>query len=91
MTKDIHDETRHNFPSDYTIKVIGKNSLSFEGEVIALIRKHFPNLGEGAVKHNKSKEKNYLALSITLYVESKQDLDNLYQALSDHPLVLFAL
>lgn len=91
MNDDNQEETRHKFPCDYTIKVIGKASTSFEGEVVAIIRKHFPKLGEGAVKHNKSKEKNYLALSVKLRVQSKAELDALYEELSDNPLVLFTL
>lgn len=92
MTDEIKEgETLMEFPCDFTIKIIGKTSDQFEGEVIALVRKHFPNLGEGAVKMNHSKENNYLALSVTLRVESKPPLDNLYQDLTDSPLVIFVL
>lgn len=89
--KPENEETLMTFPCDFTIKIIGKASDTFEAEVITLVRKHFPNLGEGAVRHNHSKENNYLALSVHLTADSKQQLDGLYKDLSDSPLVIFAL
>jgi uncharacterized protein len=92
MTKeDPRRDTLLTFPCDYIVKVIGKTSDTFEGEVIALVRKIFPKLGEGAVKLNQSKENTYIALTISLKVDSKQQLDLLYKDLSDSPHVIFAL
>ncbi len=79
------------FPCHFTVKIAGKASESFEGEMIRIVRKHFPKLGEGAVKPNQSKKSNYVSLSIELWVESKEPLDALYKDLSENPLVLFTL
>ncbi len=90
MTDDTN-ETRLEFPCDFTLKVIGKADSEFEAQVVSLVRAYFPNLGEGAIKLKPSKNQNYIALSVTVHATSKQPLDDLYQALSDNPLVLFAL
>ena len=79
------------FPCEYALKIIGSNSQVFEEQMLVLLRQHFPMIGEGAVKLRLSSEQKYLALSVTLWVEHKETLDNLYQELSTHPLVLFAL
>ena len=84
-------ETLLEFPCEFTIKIIGKAEESFEIEVLTLVRKHFPDTLEGALKLNHSRQKNYLAYSVSLQVQDQQTLDALYQDLSDSPLVLFAL
>lgn len=89
--KDVSGETIMSFPCEFTIKIIGLTSETFEAEVISIVRKHFPNLGEGAIKLNHSKEKKYLAYSVTLWVEEKRSLDDLYQSLSESQHVIFAL
>lgn len=84
-------ETLLEFPCEFTIKIIGKSNETFEVEVLTLVRKHFPDTLEGALKLKHSKQKNYLAYSVTLWVESKETLDALYQDLSDCPQVIFTL
>ncbi len=80
------------FPCEFTFKVIGPaaNDL-FESEVLQIFRHHFPSLGEAAISSKLSKNDKYRALSITVTATSQSQLDNIYQVLSHHPLVLFAL
>lgn len=85
------DPSLLDFPCDFTFKVIGKANLSFEAEVLMIIRQHFPNLGEGAIKLNTSSKDNYLALTITVLAQSQDQLDNAYRALSQNPNVIFVL
>lgn len=84
-------ETLLEFPCQYTLKVIGRTSKDFEAEAVRIVREHFPNLGEGAISLKQSKESNYLALSISLWVEDKPSLDALYEALSQSPHTIFVL
>jgi len=78
----MSDETLLEFPCDFPIKIMGANSVEFEAEILRIVREHVPNLGEGAVRQNQSTKGNYLALTVTVRAESKQQLDNLYRALS---------
>lgn len=79
------------FPCDFTIKVFGLGSDEFEAEVLMLVHKHVPNLSERAIQSRPSENGKYRALSITVHVDSKEQLDNLYRALSSSPHVLMAL
>lgn len=79
------------FPCDFTFKVIGLASAEFEGEVLKIFRQHFPQLGEGAIRLNHSKNDKYVALSITVFASSQEQLDETYRSLSNEPQVLFAL
>ncbi|HET9843244.1 MAG TPA: DUF493 domain-containing protein [Gammaproteobacteria bacterium] len=90
-SEDQNRETLLKFPCDYTIKIIGNTSQEFEAEVISIVRKHFPNIGEGAVTQKLSKESKYLAMSVSLWVENQKSLDNLYKELTSSPFTIFVL
>lgn len=79
------------FPCEFVIKIFGVASDEFEMEVITIIRKHIKELGENAIRSRPSKDGKYLALTITIDAESKEQIDEIYRSLSSSPLVLMAL
>ncbi len=79
------------FPCEFAIKVFGVASDEFETEVLSIIHKHIPNLSENAIRTRPSKDKKYLALTVTVFVESQLQLDDIYRELTSNPLVLMAL
>lgn len=79
------------FPCDFPIKVMGKNSANFANEIKAIFIKHFPQLNEDKVNLKPSKGNKYLSVSVTVNAQSKEQLDNLYQELTAHPQVVMAL
>jgi putative lipoic acid-binding regulatory protein len=79
------------FPCDFVIKVFGVASDTFENQILSIIRQHCPDLHESAVRSRPSKDGKYLALSITVHVESQAELDAIYQDLTASPFVLMAL
>lgn len=85
------EDTLLEFPCDFCIKVMGLSSHEFDVVVAEIVRKHAPDLGEGAVKTRPSKGGKYLAVSVTITATSKKQLDCIYQDLTDHELVLMSL
>ncbi len=94
------EETLLEFPCQFPIKAMGKTSvpahpqstyLEFDLLVVEIIRRHVSDLHEGAVTTRPSKDGTYLAVTVTVEASSKQQLDAIYQDLSDHPHVLMAL
>ena len=79
------------FPCDFVVKVMGKAHDEFEKTVYTIIKKHFPDIADNSIKQRHSKDRNYLALSITVHAESKQQLDSLYQDLSSNNQIIMAL
>lgn len=79
------------FPCQFPIKAMGKNSAEFEALVVALVRKHAPDLGEAAVISRNSKEGKYLSVTITVHATSREQLDNIYRELTACEQVLMAL
>lgn len=85
------NETLLKFPCDFTIKVFGLGTDEFEAEVLMLIHKTLPNFSDRAIQSRPSENGKYRALSITVHVTSKEQLDDIYRALSASPHVLMAL
>lgn len=79
------------FPCNFPIKVMGKANIDFEVRILAIIRKHSPDLGEGAIKIRHSKEGTYMSITAMIPAKSKQQLDEIYQDLTAEKLVLLVL
>lgn len=84
-------ETLLKFPCDFPIKVVGQLSDEFEIAVLGIIRKHLPHFSDSAYQARPSNQGKYLALTITVHVMSKEQLDDIYRDLSSSPHVLMAL
>lgn len=79
------------FPCEFPIKAIGKATPEFQGAVLAVFRKHVPELGEGAITEHYSAGNNYLSLTITITATSQEQLDAIYSELSRSEHVVMAL
>jgi putative lipoic acid-binding regulatory protein len=85
------EETLFEFPCEFPIKAMGKTDVQIDLLVVEIIRRHVPDISEGAVKARPSKDGNFLAITVIIEASSKQQLDAIYQDLTDHPHVLYAL
>jgi putative lipoic acid-binding regulatory protein len=87
-----HDKTSPiQFPCDFMLKVMGKAQGEFESTVLAIVMQHFPTVDLSRMHKKFSQNNHYLSLSITVYAESKAQLDALYLALSGNPTILMVL
>ena len=79
------------FPCTFPLKAIGKNTANFEDHVVTIARNHIPQLDEASISSRPSNGDKYLGVTITFIAESQQQLDALYQELSDSEHVLMLL
>jgi putative lipoic acid-binding regulatory protein len=79
------------FPCDFPLKVMGRAGDEFEGAVLSILRRHVPDLSEGAITIRASSGGNYSALSIVVCATSRAQLDALYRDLTGSPHVVMAL
>ncbi len=70
---------------------MGRNAEQFDRLIIELIRKHAPDFPETAVSSKLSKRDKYLSVTVTIQAQSQQQLDAIYQDLTDCEPVLMAL
>ncbi|MDD5271184.1 MAG: DUF493 domain-containing protein [Methylovulum sp.] len=87
----MSEETLFEFPCTFPIKAMGKNDIELDVLVIEIVRRHAPDVNHSHIKTRPSKDGKFLAITATIEATSKQQLDAIYQDLTDHPLILFAL
>lgn len=84
-------ETLLTFPSLFPIKVMGSNVETFAQEIIELVKTHDPDFDDLRVEYRESSGGNYMGLTVTVNATSQDHLDDIYRALTGHPLVKVVL
>lgn len=79
------------FPCRFPIKAMGKAGADFDALVVQIVRRHAPDLTEGAVSSRPSKGGRWVSVTVTIQATSRKQLDAIYQALSDHDRVVMVL
>ena len=79
------------YPSDFPIKVMGAMQESFAQTIVELVVLHDPSFHAGKMEMRPSAKGTYLSLTVTVRATSREQLDNLYRALSSHPMVKVVL
>ena len=88
---DPRKESLIEYPSAFPIKVMGLNEEGFVHAVTAVAKEHDPFFDAATVELRDSKAGKYLGVTITVTGTSREQLDNLYRALSAHPMVKVVL
>jgi putative lipoic acid-binding regulatory protein len=79
------------YPSDFPIKIMGPRHDDFAHTLIDVVKQFDPGFQAETVELRPSAQGNYLALTVTVRATSREQLDNLYRALSSHPMVKVVL
>jgi len=79
------------FPCRFPIKIMGRNDTAFEFAVVQILRRHLPQLSEGAIQRRDSRQGNYASLTVIIDAQSREQLDAIYQDLTASDQVLMAL
>ncbi len=79
------------FPCQFPVKAIGRDTDEFEAIVTEIIRRHVPDLSDDAVTTRSSSGGKYLSVTATFIAESQEQLDAMYYELSSHEQVLMVL
>ncbi|WP_374593830.1 YbeD family protein [Aquabacterium sp.] len=85
------DDTLIEYPSAFPIKVMGANVDGFAQAMAEVALIHDPSFDAATIEMRASSGGNYIGLTITVTATSREQLDNLYRALTSHPLVRYVL
>ncbi|MEP6824128.1 MAG: DUF493 family protein [Ramlibacter sp.] len=88
---DTRKESLIEYPSQFPIKVMGANADGFVAAVTHIAKEFDPNFDAATIELRDSKAGNYLGVTITVTATSRAQLDDLYRALSTHPMVKVVL
>jgi len=87
----IERETLLEFPCKFPIKAMGRNEASFQTLVENIVLNHAEIYAEKPITTNPSSSGKYLSVTVTVEAQSKDQLDRIYQDLTDCEQVLVAL
>ncbi len=79
------------YPTDFPIKVMGANVDGFATAMARVAQAFDPAFDESTIERRPSKAGNYLGLTLTVHVTSREQLDELYRTLTTHPMVKVVL
>ena len=79
------------FPMAFPVKIMGLNNPAFPGIIRDLTVHHFPDFDSSTFGISYSKTKKYMALTVTVNAQSKDQLDDFYRALTSHSMVKVVL
>ena len=79
------------YPSDFPIKIMGPMHETFTAVIVDVVTQHDPEFHAGRLEERPSSKGNYLSLTATVRATSREQLDDLYRALSSHPMVKVVL
>ncbi len=84
-------ESAIKFPCHFPIKIMGKAHEDLKEAVIAILNQHAPEFSSDDLKIKPSNAGNYHSITATIHAKSREQLDAIYQALTEHELILMAL
>ena len=79
------------YPSLFPIKVMGLKADGMVHAITQTARQFDPAFDASTIELRESKAGNYLGVTITVMATSREQLDDLYRALSSHPMVKVVL
>ena len=91
MQSTAPDQSLIEYPSLFPIKVMGSNVDGYTDAVLEIARRFDPLLDDSRIETRLSSGNKYLAITVTVTATSREQLDDLYRALSSHPMVKVVL
>ena len=85
------DESPLKFPCVFPVKAMGKADCELDIIVVEIVRRHAPDLTEGAVYTRNSTAGNYVSVTVRVNATSRAQLDAIYQDLVDCEAVIMAI
>lgn len=91
MAENITEENLLEFPCEFPIKVMGETSDAFAATMVEVIKAIDPTFDASKVDMLASTGGRFISLTCTVYATSRAQLDDIYRALTSHPLSKYVL
>ncbi|MCC7059781.1 MAG: DUF493 family protein [Burkholderiaceae bacterium] len=79
------------FPVAFPLKIMGRRIDGFAQAISELVLEHVPDFDPATMELRPSRKGTYLSLTVVAQIESRSQLERLYRALSEHPMVRVVL
>lgn len=85
------DQSLIEYPCDFPLKILGNTQPGFAQAILGVVKQHAPDFDDASLTMKTSKKGKYLSVTCVIRATSREQLDALYQALCDHPMVVMVL
>jgi len=85
------EDTLLEFPCRFPIKMMGRRGTGFRRTAVAIVEGHVGEIPNDDVREAESSKGNFVSVTVTITATSREQLDDIYRALTDHEAVLVAL
>lgn len=85
------DESALEFPCEFPIKIMGRDTPGFRATAKGLVENHAGPVTDGAVCCSLSRNGSFVSVTVTITATSQDLLDDIYRDVSAHTDVLMAL
>ncbi|MGN6666498.1 MAG: DUF493 family protein [Trinickia sp.] len=85
------NESLFEFPCDFPIKVMGKVHPDFTDTIVNVVKQFDTSFDATRIEMRPSSGGNYTGLTVTVRAHSREQLDDIYRALTGHPMVKVVL
>ena len=85
------DQSLIEYPCDFPLKILGHTQPGFAQAILGVVKQHAPDFDDASLTMKTSKKGKYLSVTCVIRATSREQLDALYQALCDHPMVVMVL
>jgi putative lipoic acid-binding regulatory protein len=79
------------YPCDFPVKILGHTQPGFAQAILEVVKRHAPDFDDASLELRASKARKYLSVTCVIRATSREQLDNLYRELCDHPMVVMVL
>lgn len=79
------------YPGTVAVKVFIRDDENIKDEITSIVKKAFPKFKDKDISTQLSANKNFLSITYKVHVKNKEEIDNLYQAITKHPEVKMVL
>jgi len=79
------------YPCDFPIKILGYTRAGFAQAILEVVQRHAPDFDGASMEMKSSRRGKYLSVTCVIRATSRDQLDNLYRELCDHPMVVMVL
>ncbi|MGH8780755.1 DUF493 family protein [Paraburkholderia sp.] len=85
------NESLIEYPCDFPIKVMGKSHPEFADTIATVLRGFDGGFDAARIETRPSSGGNYTGLTVTVRALNREHLDDIYRALTGHPMVKIVL
>ena len=87
----MNDSSPLKFPTDFPVKIMGRDTPEFHAAVKDIVTRHAGSFDSLPVSRQPSSEGRFVSITVTVKAENREQLDALYRALTSHELILMVL